>query len=557
LSAEGSCAGAGRTITSYEYRIGGGPFVMDGPEHEVSFDTPNAPQGVDVTLRVTNDLGATATAGTRVVVRALAPVALIQALSGGRVVAGDPLKVRVGGAIELSGSGSFTPVPQGALVCPLANGQELVPPPIAEYRWDLDGDGDIDSQSETVGLGPLNTVGNVIVRLTVRTAAGAEASASRQVSVVDPGANDRVFHNTDETLLHIEFNELAVLGPVEGVGDVATVADLSDNGLEMTIVDPAGQSFVVADESPQFAAGRSLIQAGGGDGPRGEIRDDRDLFEMGPEQDFTFEIYLRASENTTPQWGDVAGTFRARTDGSDGSPRYGWGIIKSHIDLPGRPGYAWFTPNQSPNEVPVFFHCEASAFNYVACAVDRAAQTSTVYVNGARASFRVDIDPTWDFRTPPGFPHARFYAFTREQVDGAFFNNPVGTEITALRLQSAALAPQQVLENWQNICAGLGANPPPVIPKVLFRRGDADGNRQLELTDAVRILNFLFLGTGTLSCREAANSDDNRALELTDAIRVLNFLFIGGPPPAAPGHMVCGPDPEDSLSDLGCEDYNC
>ena len=31
-----------------------------------------------------------------------------------------------------------------------------------------------------------------------------------------------------------------------------------------------------------------------------------------------------------------------------------------------------------------------------------------------------------------------------------------------------------------------------------FHRGDADVNRQLQLTDAVRILNVLFLGTGVI-----------------------------------------------------------
>jgi hypothetical protein len=97
-------------------------------------------------------------------------------------------------------------------------------------------------------------------------------------------------------------------------------------------------------------------------------------------------------------------------------------------------------------------------------------------------------------------------------------------------------------------------------PEVLFRRGDADGNRNLELTDAVRILNFLFLGTGVLNCFEAADSDDNGTLELTDAIRILNFLFIGGAarPPESPGPFTCGPDRENSPRDLGCISYpNC
>jgi PKD repeat protein len=89
---------------------------------------------------------------------------------------------------------------------------------------------------------------------------------------------------------------------------------------------------------------------------------------------------------------------------------------------------------------------------------------------------------------------------------------------------------------------------------VEFRRGDADGNGMLELTDGVFVLNFLFLGGPAPTCLEAADADDNGDLELTDGVYDLNYLFLGGPEPRAPGSMACGPDPEGSL-DSGCEDY--
>jgi Zn-dependent metalloprotease len=99
-----------------------------------------------------------------------------------------------------------------------------------------------------------------------------------------------------------------------------------------------------------------------------------------------------------------------------------------------------------------------------------------------------------------------------------------------------------------------GTETPPEIP--VFHRGDADGNGRLELTDAVRILNVLFLGAGEIPCLDAADADDNGQLQLTDAVRILNVLFVGrgtiplpGPPPAA-----CGsdPTPADGGTDLGC-----
>ena len=76
-----------------------------------------------------------------------------------------------------------------------------------------------------------------------------------------------------------------------------------------------------------------------------------------------------------------------------------------------------------------------------------------------------------------------------------------------------------------------------------FFRGDADGKGSIEITDAIYLLSYLFLGGPAPSCPDAADADDNGQLEITDAIAVLSYLFLGGRPPAAPGPMTCGPDP--------------
>jgi hypothetical protein len=95
----------------------------------------------------------------------------------------------------------------------------------------------------------------------------------------------------------------------------------------------------------------------------------------------------------------------------------------------------------------------------------------------------------------------------------------------------------------------------------IFHRGDSDNNGSLQLTDAVRILNFLFLGTGQIDCMDAADADNNGTVQLTDAVRILNVLFLGvgsipdpGPPGASFGNKPCGPDPDDKH--LGCQRYN-
>lgn len=66
-----------------------------------------------------------------------------------------------------------------------------------------------------------------------------------------------------------------------------------------------------------------------------------------------------------------------------------------------------------------------------------------------------------------------------------------------------------------------------------FVRGDANADGKINITDAIFVLNFLFLGGATPRCLDAADADDKseRAVNITDAIYLLNFLFLGGPSP--------------------------
>ena len=82
-----------------------------------------------------------------------------------------------------------------------------------------------------------------------------------------------------------------------------------------------------------------------------------------------------------------------------------------------------------------------------------------------------------------------------------------------------------------------------------FLRGDSNGDRKIQLSDAVHVLGYLFLGTGAPACLDAADGNDDGRLELTDAIYVLSYLFLGGLPPPAP-FPNAGTDP--TADDLGC-----
>lgn len=86
----------------------------------------------------------------------------------------------------------------------------------------------------------------------------------------------------------------------------------------------------------------------------------------------------------------------------------------------------------------------------------------------------------------------------------------------------------------------------------LFRRGDTNADGELNLSDAVFLLNGLFLGGAQPRCRAASDVNGDAAVNLSDAVSVLNHLFLGGPGPVAP-FPECGPGMPADYERLGCE----
>lgn len=88
----------------------------------------------------------------------------------------------------------------------------------------------------------------------------------------------------------------------------------------------------------------------------------------------------------------------------------------------------------------------------------------------------------------------------------------------------------------------------------LFLRGDSNEDGRLDLSDGVRTLSFLFAGSVSLRCHDAADSNDSGGLDVSDAIHTFSYLFGGGLPPPLPGPRFCGADPTTDL--LDCAEYS-
>ena len=83
---------------------------------------------------------------------------------------------------------------------------------------------------------------------------------------------------------------------------------------------------------------------------------------------------------------------------------------------------------------------------------------------------------------------------------------------------------------------GQGSNAVPFTilePLPAFLRGDANQSGVLELSDAQKVLFYLFHGV-SVPCRDALDSNDSGDIDLTDAMVILSYLFQEGPAPAAP-----------------------
>jgi hypothetical protein len=93
-----------------------------------------------------------------------------------------------------------------------------------------------------------------------------------------------------------------------------------------------------------------------------------------------------------------------------------------------------------------------------------------------------------------------------------------------------------------------------LIQGTIFRRGDANADGRVDLSDAIFSLSYLFLGKATPQCLKSANFDGNKALEVTDAIYLLGHLFLGGPAPPEP-FSSCGIETTAAEIELSCDSY--
>jgi hypothetical protein len=101
------------------------------------------------------------------------------------------------------------------------------------------------------------------------------------------------------------------------------------------------------------------------------------------------------------------------------------------------------------------------------------------------------------------------------------------------------------------VLAMLSPSPEPL--SAAFLRGDADRSGMIEVSDPIRTIGYLFLGSMPVGCLDAADANDNGDVDIADAVYVLGYLFLGSAPPLPP-FPIEGDDPTADRLDCGTGD---
>jgi hypothetical protein len=88
---------------------------------------------------------------------------------------------------------------------------------------------------------------------------------------------------------------------------------------------------------------------------------------------------------------------------------------------------------------------------------------------------------------------------------------------------------------------------------VPFVRGDANADGTADMSDAVKVLGFLFLGARMNDCLDAADVNDDGVVDISDPVRLLGHLFLGSESPPGP-FTACGVD--STQDKLGCNTFS-
>lgn len=230
------------------------------------------------------------------------------------------------------------------------------------------------------------------------------------------------------------------------------------------------------------------------------------------------------------------------------------------------PDLGFYVPWDWPSKLAVTTEPVLDVESVPAAAVQSVKCTDTVYVHFCVAnseidscsvpSFQVELLLDWEAHDETDdYPVEAEPALQGGDLDGGYFQPFLNVEIPnpgpSLCRLVLRVDPDHAVEEGTkegNNCFEQ------LLSVSGFIRGNCSpslqpGPQPLDLTDGIFLLERLFLLPEEPICKDACDTNDDGRLNMTDAIYVFNFLFLGGPAPPAP-FPECGTDP--TPDDLSC-----
>lgn len=73
-----------------------------------------------------------------------------------------------------------------------------------------------------------------------------------------------------------------------------------------------------------------------------------------------------------------------------------------------------------------------------------------------------------------------------------------------------------------------------IVPELYFVRGRVNRDNAVDISDAIALLSYLFLGGPPPDPLQAGDTNNDGSRDLSDAVYLLDYLFRGGPQPPSP-----------------------
>jgi hypothetical protein len=185
--------------------------------------------------------------------------------------------------------------------------------------------------------------------------------------------------------------------------------------------------------------------------------------------------------------------------------------------------------------------------------------------------FRHRTEPDASSRSTTGGTLSEPAAWLRLERRGALFTGQVsldGAQWITVAEQTIEAMPGEALAGLSVSGGDPGADQPfmapeipvssleagPILVEPQFRRGDANDDGKVDVSDGIHTLEYLFTGGEAPPCMDAADANDSGgdAPDLSDAIATFGFLFLGTRADLdPPGASTCGTDP--TADEVDCE----